>query len=144
MTIPTAVTTAELVGLGAMTLVILAVAGKVTAALNGLFRAVRLLARLAWWVISRPRLSIPLAAASLLTWLAWPALEALHGVSGGGSSTALILIGIVGATLCALLVGPAIVQQHRLGRDLEADWGIGPVVDDDDTPTVAPPEWARE
>jgi hypothetical protein len=137
--------TTGLVGLGCLAFVAFTVTGMTGAALLGLFRAGRLLFRLAWWVISRPRLSIPLGVAGLLTWLAWPILQAVRGDSGGGSSSVpLIVVGAVGTLSGALLLGWAIVQQHRIGRDLEAEWEAGPVVDDDGSPTAALPEWARE
>lgn len=98
------------------------------------------LLRLVWWVIVRPKLSVPLAALGLVSWLAWPILGPLSGSTSGVMP--FVALGVVGALTCGLLVAPALRQQRRINADIEAQYAADDAVDSNGA--TALPEWARE
>lgn len=108
----------------------------------GAYRLVRLIFRAAWWLIVRPRLSVPLAALGLVTWLAWPILGPIGGATGGVAPFA--ALGVVGALTVGMLVGRALIQQHRINADIDAQYAADGTDPGDGATDRTVPEWARE
>lgn len=106
----------------------------------GIYRLVRLAWRLAWWLITHLRLSVPLAALGLLAWLAWPVVGPIGGAAGGVMPLA--ALGVAGLVILGLSVGRALTQQHRINADIDAQYAADDTVGD--RPDRAVPEWARE